>query len=153
MRRVGYFCLVSKLLNGLWRLVSHTLLCLPGSTCCLEREPRVCGSRNCSTFSAPDRLRGYPCVAGRWLAVSCRSTLRSVYSPSLHFSALYTGMFEVTPAEHMVVQQKSLQSPEGSVGRKSASSGGRIRTDDLEVMSLASYRAAPPRAIVILLEF
>ena len=25
------------------------------------------------------------------------------------------------------------------------SGGGRIRTDDLEVMSLASYRAAPPR--------
>ena len=62
-------------------------------------------------------------------------------------------MFELKPAEHMVVQQKSLQSPEGSVGRKFASSGGRIRTDDLEVMSLASYRAAPPRAIVILREF
>ena len=27
------------------------------------------------------------------------------------------------------------------------SGGGRIRTDDLEVMSLASYRAAPPRVI------
>ena len=148
MRRVGYFCLVSKLLNSLWRLVSQTLLCLPDPTCCLEREPRVCGSLNCLS-SALDGLRGYPCVAG---SVSCRSSLRSVYSPSLHFSALYTGMFEVTPAEHMVVQQKSLQSPEGSVSRKSASSGGRIRTDDLEVMSLASYRAAPPRAIVILRE-
>lgn len=29
-----------------------------------------------------------------------------------------------------------------------SSGGGRIRTDDLEVMSLASYQAAPPRVIV-----
>ena len=31
------------------------------------------------------------------------------------------------------------------------SGGGRIRTDDLEVMSLASYRAAPPRVILDIL--
>ena len=29
------------------------------------------------------------------------------------------------------------------------SGGGRIRTDDLEVMSLASYRAAPPRVSIL----
>gem|GEM_PF-5491488 len=31
---------------------------------------------------------------------------------------------------------------------KQRSCGGRIRTDDLEVMSLASYRAAPPRVVL-----
>ncbi len=31
------------------------------------------------------------------------------------------------------------------------SGGGRIRTDDLEVMSLASYLAAPPRVRVVIL--
>ncbi len=47
-----------------------------------------------------------------------------------------------------LAKQKGL-SPGASALRitRKKSGGGRIRTDDLEVMSLASYLAAPPRVI------
>ena len=45
----------------------------------------------------------------------------------------------------VVLAFKNLVLPQLMDGK--TSSAGQIRTDDLEVMSLASYRAAPPRVI------
>ena len=52
----------------------------------------------------------------------------------------------LTPRRQEAAEKISPQGPGWSCGRKE-SGGDRIRTCDLEVMSLASYRAAPPRDV------
>ena len=93
------------------------------------------------------------------------SELSNISESQVVSNDLYKRVSETTPAEGLarnplilehlstlLRSNKKAFSLLKALLAKFASSGGRIRTDDLEVMSLASYRAAPPRDRFILRE-